>query len=109
MKGLCAALQVAVAVMNAMDLAYAPSASAAVDKAKEFATALGTRWGVGHADCNDGVVLLVSRSDRVVYLRTAAGAQKAVSDGSATAITEKMKGYFREGKFDEGIAGGLLV
>ena len=54
-------------------------------------------------------MLLVSKGDRVVYLRTAAGAQAAVPDSKATVITERMKEYLRRGDFDGGVTGGLLV
>lgn len=56
--------------MRWMELGGAAPAAAA----REFADALGERWGVGHAACADGVVLLLATEDRQVYISTARGA-----------------------------------
>eukprot|EP00668_Euglena_longa_P015984 GGOE01020180.1.p1 GENE.GGOE01020180.1~~GGOE01020180.1.p1 ORF type:complete len:484 (-),score=147.55 GGOE01020180.1:329-1666(-) len=77
--------------------------------AKAFATAVGNRWGVGHARCSDGILLFISLDDRVAYLRTAAGVRDVVSDDTAEIIISNMGPYFKEGKVDEGTVGGLLL
>eukprot|EP00667_Euglena_gracilis_P008071 EG_transcript_8163 len=99
--------QVGVAVVNHFQQKdYSESRLSA---AKAFATAVGARWGVGHAGCDDGVLLFVSLGDRVAYLRTAEGAREAVSDDTAELIIGKMGPHFKEGRVDEGIVGGLLL
>ena len=55
-------VQVAVALMDKMQLVSGSPEEAA----EQFATQLFDSWGVGEADCGNGVVLLLSRSDRQV-------------------------------------------
>ena len=73
-----------------------------IDLAKDMATALGDQWGVGNRGCDDGIVLLVSKADRVAYLRTAAGAQQALPDETAHIVVDAMRPAFRQGNFDKG-------
>lgn len=54
--------QVAVALMDKMQ----PLADSPAETARLFATSLFEIWGVGDAECHNGVLLLVSREDRQV-------------------------------------------
>ena len=70
-------LQVAVALMERMAIAPGQDPAAA---AQSFAKDLHDAWGVGDAQCNNGVLLLLSIGDRqvrpmlAVQLHAAAGA-----------------------------------
>eukprot|EP00667_Euglena_gracilis_P007156 EG_transcript_7233 len=99
--------QVGLAVLQRMDANVTYTDSIAQGKA--FATVLGARWGVSHGTCNDGIILLVSASDRVVYLRTAGGAQAALLDDVAAVIVARMRDAFKQGQYDSGAVGGLLL
>lgn len=55
-------MQLAVALMDKMQLVDLPPARAA----EAFASQLFNSWGVGDAECGNGVLLLLSRTDRQV-------------------------------------------
>ena len=57
--------QVALAALGRLDLSSSGSSSAS-DAAEEFAAGIMDLWGVGHAGCDDGVVIVLSREDRQV-------------------------------------------
>jgi Modulator of levamisole receptor-1 len=61
-------LQVAVALMERMAIAPGQDPAAA---AQSFAKDLHDAWGVGDAQCNNGVLLLLSIGDRQVHHRLA--------------------------------------
>ena len=94
--------------MGSMSPLYEPSAPSAKDRAKEFATALSDRWGVGQADCTQGVLMLVSKGDQVVYLLTA-GTQRLFPHGVLSILTDRLSSYVQDGHFNESIGTGLLV
>eukprot|EP00951_Prasinocladus_malaysianus_P045543 scaffold607966_cov55-Prasinocladus_malaysianus.AAC.1 len=63
--------QVAVAVIEQMDPSYAGTDLARA--AEKFARKIHDIWGVGDAECNNGVVLFLTVKDRRVYVSTGAG------------------------------------
>lgn len=85
---------VAVAVMRRMDPSVgdvvasspgdAPPGPAA--RARAFAKALHDSWGVGDAQCGDGVLVLVSVDDHQAYVSTGKGSAEALSDEVAGAV-----------------------
>ncbi|RYY38512.1 hypothetical protein EON62_00380 [archaeon] len=60
--------QVAVALMNRAHIGYSEEAS---DVIPRLTRALHDKWGVGHAACNNGIVLGLSVQDRYVRARVA--------------------------------------
>lgn len=46
----------------------------------EFATALFEKWGIGKSDNDNGILLLISRDDRAVQIRTGYGMEGVVPD-----------------------------
>jgi uncharacterized membrane protein YgcG len=54
-------------------------------------------------------MLFISKSDRVGYIRTGAGAKVGLSDRNARAIIKSMGKYFKAGRFDEGMVGGAIL
>ncbi len=71
----------------------------------EFATELGQAWGVGQGATDNGVVFLVSTSDREVFIATGFGLEGAIPDAVAGRIVRRIVvPSFRQGQFYAGIA-----
>lgn len=76
----------------------------------EFATALFEKWGIGKSDKDNGILILISRDDRAVRIRTGYGLEGAVPDIIAgRIIRDKMLPYFREGDYDRGTQAGVAA
>ncbi|MDE6066848.1 MAG: TPM domain-containing protein [Duncaniella sp.] len=75
---------------------------------EEFATALFEKWGIGKSDKDNGILVLVSRDDRAVQIRTGYGLEGVVPDIIAgRIIRDRMIPHFREGDYDGGTAAGV--
>lgn len=94
----------AVAVLDRMAV---PAGSTPADAAREFAKVLHELWGVGHAACSDGVLLLLAVGDRQVYVSTGAGSQPALPDAAAARVVDLMKPQLREGDFGGAVEQGV--
>ncbi|NIA26209.1 MAG: hypothetical protein GWP04_11660, partial [Gammaproteobacteria bacterium] len=74
----------------------------------EFAQDLGNAWGVGAADLNDGVVVLIDLDNRYTAIETGEGLD--ISSSQLDFIAGLGRSFFAAGDFDGGIAaivGGL--
>ena len=72
--------------------------------AAEYATELGQSWGIGQGDVDNGVVLLVSRDDREVFIATGYGLEGAIPDAVASRIVRHvLVPSFRQGQFYAGL------
>jgi len=82
-----------------------------MEKAKTFASTLGDSWGVGIRGVDNGVVLFVSKLDRVAYIKTARGAQEALPDNVVNRIISRMTVQFKkdQGNLDAGVLGGVAL
>lgn len=89
--------QVALAIMQKINIA---STVTPADAARTFAQSLHDAWGVGFAECNNGVLMLLAVDDRQVYISTGEGAQRAMSDAQAAVIIDRMKPALRAGDYD---------
>lgn len=70
----------------------------------DYATEILREWGVGRAGTNDGVVLLVAKTDREVFITTGYGAEGALTDATAATIVRSIiVPRFRQGDFYGGI------
>jgi uncharacterized protein len=79
------------------------------DKAS-YAFELGNRWGIGRADKDNGVVMLIKSEapDRGIFIATGYGAEGALPDITAGRIIRNtMAPYFRQQQYFEGINAGL--
>lgn len=79
------------------------------DKAS-YAFELGKRWGIGRADKDNGVVMLIKSDppDRGIFIATGYGAEGAIPDITAGQIIRNtMAPYFRKSQYYEGIDAGL--
>ena len=73
-----------------------------------YATELGQQWGVGQQGKDNGVVILVSRDDRQVFIATGFGLEGAIPDVVAGRIVrEIITPNFKQGRFYAGLAGAV--
>jgi uncharacterized protein len=73
----------------------------------EYAVALGRAWGVGQAGKDNGVVVLVSRGDREVFIATGYGVEGALPDAIVNRIVERIiTPAFRQEQFYAGLDRG---
>jgi len=74
----------------------------------DYAVELGRAWGVGQEEKDNGVVLLVSRGDREMFIATGYGVEGALPDAIANRIVEGViTPAFRQGQFYAGIDRGV--
>ena len=59
----------------------------------EVAYQLGRKWGVGNKENNNGVVLLVAKNDRKVFIAPGYGLEGAIPDAIAKRIVEVLDSY----------------
>lgn len=93
--------QVAVAVMNAMQV---PAGTTPSDAASSFARSLHNSWGVGHGpSCNDGALFLLSIQDRQMFVSTGDVSGVRLSDQTCDNIFEQLKPLLRDGAYDAAV------
>ena len=72
-----------------------------------YATELGRRWGIGDADKDTGVLLLVAPTERKVWIATGYGADDYLTDAmSGTIIRSAILPRFKAGDMGGGIIAG---
>eukprot|EP00873_Tetraselmis_striata_P016736 jgi/Tetstr1/437000/TSEL_002739.t1 len=94
--------QVAVAIVDAIRSDFLPQHSREA-KAAAFARQLHDSWAVGHAECNDGVLLFLSISDRQVFISTGAGAKARLTDGRVGNIIAEIKPFLRASQYGKAV------
>jgi uncharacterized protein len=68
---------------------------------------LGNRWGIGQADMDNGVLVIVAPNDRKVRIEVGYGLAPILTDERAQTIIDRdMLPPFREGRLADGIAAG---
>lgn len=73
----------------------------------EFATTLGRKWGVGNKEFNNGVVLLIAKTDRKVFIAPGYGLEGAMPDITCKQIIEnQILPNFRGNDYYRGIEEG---
>lgn len=73
----------------------------------DYAVDLGRAWGIGNKENNNGVLLLVSKTDRKIHIATGYGIEGALPDITAShIIDEQIKPNFRENDFYRGLDEG---
>lgn len=78
--------------------------------AYEYATALGRKWGVGNKDFNNGVVFLIAKDDREVFIAPGYGLEGALPDITCKQIVDnEILPNFRENDFYNGIDAGTTA
>lgn len=74
----------------------------------DYSLALGNAWGIGDADRDDGLMLVVAPNERRVRIEVGLGLEDTVTDEEAAQIIDKnILPYFRLGEFETGISKGV--
>jgi uncharacterized protein len=72
----------------------------------DYGYRLGREWGIGDAERDDGVLLIVAPNERLMRIEVGYGLEGILPDGLAFEYIEEMKEHFRDGQFSAGIAQG---
>lgn len=71
----------------------------------EYALELGREWGVGTEEKDNGVVILLSESDREIYISVGYGLEGALPDSKTGRIIDVYGlGYLKQDDFSKGLA-----
>lgn len=68
---------------------------------------LANGWGIGQADVDNGVLMLVAPNERQVRIEVGLGLEGLLTNEKATEIIKTMIPRFREGQIQEGIVTGV--
>ncbi len=75
---------------------------------EEYGYQLGRAWGIGQADKNNGVLLIVAPNERKVRIEVGYGLEPVLTDAlSALIIQNEILPSFREGFYERGIEQGM--
>lgn len=75
---------------------------------EEYTTDVFRAWGLGQADRDNGVLLLVAHADRQLRIEVGYGLEGDLTDARAGAIIrDEIVPRFREGDFDAGVIAGV--
>ncbi len=73
---------------------------------ESFTEELFRKWGIGKADKDNGVLLLIAPSDRIARIETGYGAEGTLTDAAAaTIIRNEIAPAMREGRLDAAVEG----
>lgn len=74
------------------------------EEPSDYALNLGREWGVGQKDKDNGVVILLSRDDREVYIAVGGGLEGAMPDSKTGRILDRYgMEYFKADEFSAGL------
>lgn len=78
---------------------------------EDYGLALGNFWGIGRAEADDGVLLIVAPNERKTRIEVGHGLETALTDAEAAHIIETdILPQFRQGRIADGIvAGGTSI
>lgn len=72
-----------------------------------YSMRLGNGWGVGRADLDNGVLLIVAPIERKTRIAVGTGLEGLLTDARAAEIVEQLVARFRHGGYDEGVSVGV--
>ncbi|MEN0065145.1 MAG: TPM domain-containing protein, partial [Myxococcota bacterium] len=73
----------------------------------EFGYRMGREWGIGRAEQDDGVLLIVAKAERKVRIEVGYGLEGILTDAwSSHTIRRSIVPLFRQGDFDGGVRAG---
>jgi len=70
----------------------------------DYGYQLGRYWGLGDAENNDGIILIVAPNERRMRIEVGYGLEGIIPDGLAFEYVEGMKTYFRNNDYSGGIS-----
>lgn len=104
LEGKLAAFEVA----HGSQIAIVMVGSTAPEPIADFAQRLGEAWKIGRAGVGDGLLIVVAKDDRRVWIAVARALEGAVPDVAAKrVIREVIAPRFRQGDYAGGLAAGL--
>ncbi len=74
---------------------------------EEYSLDLANRWGVGRADLDNGVLLVVAPNERKVRIEVGLGLEGLLTDDGAAKIIQMMLPAFRDARLKDGITIGV--
>jgi len=75
--------------------------------AADYARALGTAWGVGQRNKNNGVVVLLSAQDHKVSIQPGSGLASVITPAVTSRVIGEMTPAFKQGNYFAGLRSGL--
>ncbi|MBF9142678.1 TPM domain-containing protein [Hymenobacter properus] len=72
-----------------------------------YGKAIGTAWGVGQKDKNNGVVVLISAQDRKLSIQPGSGLQSTITPEVTQQVIAQMGPNFKQGNYFAGLRTGL--
>ena len=75
--------------------------------AADYARALGTAWGVGQRDKNNGVVVLLSAQDHKISIQPGSGLASVITPAVTSRVIGEMTPAFKQGNYFAGLKTGL--
>ncbi|OGX83373.1 hypothetical protein BEN47_03525 [Hymenobacter lapidarius] len=73
----------------------------------DYGRALGTAWGVGQRDKNNGVVVLLSGQERQVTIQPGSGLAGTITPAVTSRVIAEMTPGFKQGNYFAGLRAGL--
>lgn len=73
---------------------------------EKYSFDLANRWGIGRADVNNGVLLVVAPNERKVRIEVGLGLEGLLTDEKATEIIQSILPAFRAGQMQQGVLDG---
>ena len=73
----------------------------------DYGRALGTAWGVGQRDKNNGIVVLVGAQERKVTIQAGSGLRDVITPAVTSRIIGEMTPGFKQGNYFVGLRTGL--
>lgn len=75
---------------------------------EEYSFKLANAWGIGDAERNDGLLILVAPNERRVRIEVGRGLEQAVKDEEAfLIIKDSITPHFRTGDYESGVSAGV--
>jgi len=94
--------QIGVALMDKFILSGSVESTA-----KSFAKKLHDKWGVGQKSCNNGILFLLSKTDRYMYISTGKGIRNKLTDDYVQIIIDEMRQGLRKEKYSDTIVAAI--
>lgn len=74
----------------------------------DYSFQLAEKWGIGQKGKNNGVLVLVAKEDRKMFIATGYGMEGVMPDGLVKRIIEQdIKPYFKQGNYYGGLDAGI--
>lgn len=98
----------AIQTANGVDFVVVTVPSLGGDVIENYAVKLFEEWGIGQAETDNGLLLLISRDDRELRFEVGYGVEPIFTDTeSSIVIRDAITPQFREGKYFDGLRAGI--